>query len=55
MGHGFEYLRAVGRARLAGVISAKDGLKKFLKVTPAGLLRTDTARVRAEEKLDGSS
>jgi hypothetical protein len=25
------------QARLAGVISAKDGLKKFLKVTPSGL------------------
>ena len=33
--------------------SAKDGLKKFLKITTAGLLRTDAARIRAEEKLDG--
>jgi len=50
---GSDALPPDDRARLAGVISAKDGLKKFLKVTPSGLLRTDTARVRAEERLDG--
>jgi hypothetical protein len=50
---GSDTLSVEDRARLAGVISAKDGPKKFLKVTPSGMLRTDTARVRAEEKLDG--
>ena len=32
---------AATRPWLAGMILAKDGLKKFLKVTPCGLLRTD--------------
>ena len=50
---GTDELPADERGQLAGVISAKDGLKKFLKVTPSGLLRTDTVRVRAEERLDG--
>ena len=29
------------------------GLNRFLRVTPGGLLRTDKARARAEENLDG--
>lgn len=50
---GSDALSATGRARLSGVISTKDGLKKFLKTTPGGLLRIDTARIKAEQRLDG--
>ena len=41
------------RAELRGVISAKPGLNRYLRVTPGGLLRIDAARARAEENLDG--
>jgi hypothetical protein len=50
---GSDTLSATDRARLSGVISAKDGLKKFLKTTPGGLLRIDRARIKAEQRLDG--
>ena len=50
---GSDALSATGRAKLSGVIPAKDGLKKFLKTTPGGLLRIDTARIKAEQRLDG--
>ncbi len=50
---GTDALSAAGRARLGGVISTKDGLKKFLKTTQSGLLRIDTARIKAEQRLDG--
>jgi hypothetical protein len=41
------------RAELRGVISAKPGLNRYLRVTPGGLLRTDAAKAKAEENLDG--
>jgi len=41
------------RAELRGVISAKPGLNRYLRVTPGGLLRVDAAKARAEENLDG--
>jgi transposase len=41
------------RAELRGVISTKPGLNRYLRVTPGGLLRTDAARAKAEENLDG--
>jgi hypothetical protein len=50
---GTDALSATDRARLSGVISTKDGLKKFLKTTQSGLLRVDTARIKAEQRLDG--
>ena len=50
---GSDALSATDRARLAGVISTKDGLKKFLKTTASGLLRIDRARIKAEQRLDG--
>ncbi|MGH3409410.1 MAG: IS1634 family transposase [Mycobacterium sp.] len=50
---GTDTLSATDRARLSGVISAKDGLKKFLKTTTSGLLRIDTTRIKAEQRLDG--
>jgi hypothetical protein len=48
-----DKLTATKRAELRGVISAKPGLNRYLRVTPGGLLRTDAARVKAEENLDG--
>jgi hypothetical protein len=41
------------RAELRGVISTMPGLNRYLRVTPGGLLRTDAARAKAEENLDG--
>ncbi len=41
------------RAELRGVISTKPGLNRYLRVTPSGLLRTDAAKAKAEENLDG--
>lgn len=41
------------RAELRGVISTKPGLNRYLRVTPAGLLRTDAGKAKAEENLDG--
>ncbi|HUZ51473.1 MAG TPA: hypothetical protein VMU94_02940 [Streptosporangiaceae bacterium] len=36
------------------MISAEPGLNRYLRVTPGGLLRTDAAKNRAEENLDGT-
>src|SRR6201997_5683840 len=41
------------RAELRGGISTKPGLNRYLRVTPGGLLRTDAAKAKAEENLDG--
>ena len=41
------------RAELRGVISTRPGLNRYLRVTAGGLLRTDAARAKAEENLDG--
>jgi IS4 transposase len=41
------------RAELRGVISAKPGLNRYLRVTPGGLLRIDAGKAKAEENLDG--
>ncbi len=46
-------LSATRRAELRGKISTMPGLNRFLRVTPGGLLRTDKAKVKAEENLDG--
>jgi hypothetical protein len=46
-------LTAAERAKLEGTLAGKPGLKRFLRVTPAGLLRTDKAKVKTEENLDG--
>ena len=40
-------------AGLEGTLAGRPGLKRFLRVTPAGLLRVDKARIKAEENLDG--
>jgi hypothetical protein len=45
---------AVGeRGKIGGSLAGKPGLKRFLRVTPAGLLRIDMARIKAGENLDG--
>lgn len=50
---GADKLSATKRAELRGVISTKPGLHRYLRVTPAGLLRIDKATVKAETNLDG--
>ena len=50
---GTDALTAAERARIEGALAGKPGLKRFLRVTPAGLLRTGKARIKAEENLDG--
>src|SRR5260370_32406004 len=50
---GTDALTAAERARTAGTLAGKPALKRFLRVTPAGLLPIDKARTKAEENLDG--
>ena len=50
---GSDELSVTKRAELRGKISTMPGLNRFLRVTPGGLLRTDRARAKAEENLDG--
>jgi len=50
---GSDALGATKRGELRGRISTKPGLNRFLRVTPAGLLRVDHAAVKAEQRLDG--
>jgi len=50
---GTDKLSVTRRAELRGVISAKPGPNRYLRVTPGGLLRIDAAKVKAEENLDG--
>jgi hypothetical protein len=41
------------RGELRGKIAGKPGLNRYLRTTPAGKLRIDTAKIKAEENLDG--
>ena len=41
------------RGRIEGSLAARPGLKRFLRVTPGGLLRLDKAKTAAGENLDG--
>jgi hypothetical protein len=41
------------RDQIAGQLSTKPGLKRFLRQTPTGLLRVDNKKITAEERLDG--
>ena len=50
---GSDQLSPAERGKLEGSLAARSGLKRFLRVTPAGLLRVDKARISAEENLDG--
>jgi transposase len=48
-----DKLSATRRAELRGVISTKPGLHRYLRTTPAGLLRVDKHAIKAETNLDG--
>src|SRR6266498_1638148 len=48
-----DKLSATKRAELRGVISTKPGLHRYLRATPAGLLRVDKHAIKAEANLDG--
>ena len=50
---GTDTLTKVERAKIEGLLAGKPGLKRFLRVTPGGLLRIDKQKIKAEEKLDG--
>jgi hypothetical protein len=50
---GTDKLPKTERAHLAGQLSTKPGLKRFLRTTPGGLLRIDKKKIAAEQKLDG--
>ena len=41
------------RDELVGTLKTKPGLRRYLRRTPAGLLRVDKAAIKAEEHLDG--
>jgi hypothetical protein len=48
-----DRLTAAERDKLTGELSAKRGLKRFLRTTKSGLLRIDRAAVSSEAHLDG--
>ncbi|MFG2525409.1 hypothetical protein [Streptomyces sp. NPDC048527] len=50
---GTDKLPRPERDKLAGVLSTKPGLKRFLRATPGGLLRVDKKKIAAEANLDG--
>ena len=50
---GTDKLTRTERARIEGTLSDKPGLKRFLRVTPGGLLRVDKQKIRTETNLDG--
>ena len=50
---GTDKLTRTERARIEGTLSGKPGLKRFLRVTPGGLLRADKQKIRTETNLDG--
>lgn len=50
---GSDKLSKDKRAELRGVLSTKPGLKRYLRVTPGGLLRIDKAAIDREANLDG--
>lgn len=50
---GTDQLTATKRAELRGKISTMPGLNRFLRVTGAGLLRVDKAKITTEANLDG--
>jgi transposase len=50
---GSDKLTAEERQKLHGRLSAKRGLKRFIRTTKNGLLRIDRAAVKAEQHLDG--
>jgi Transposase DDE domain len=50
---GTDALSPADRGRLEGSLAGKPGLKRFLRLTPGGLLRVDKAKIKTEENLDG--
>jgi hypothetical protein len=50
---GTDALSEFKRGELRGKIAAKPGLNRYLRTTPAGKLRIDTTKIKAEENLDG--
>ena len=50
---GSDKLSKTKRAELRGKISTMPGLNRYLRVTPGGLLRVDTAAINTEAHLDG--
>jgi hypothetical protein len=50
---GSDKLSTDKRAELRGVLSTKPGLKRYLRVTPGGLLRIDRKAIDRETNLDG--
>jgi Transposase DDE domain len=48
-----DQLSEFKRGELRGKIAGKPGLNRYLRTTPAGKLRLDTAKIKAEENLDG--
>jgi hypothetical protein len=50
---GTDKLSRSRRDELAGVISTKPHLKRYLRRTPGGLLRVDAAAIKTETNLDG--
>ncbi|MET8003407.1 IS1634 family transposase [Nonomuraea glycinis] len=49
---GSDALSEFKRGELRGKIAGKPGLNRYLRTTPAGKLRIDTAKIKAEENLD---
>nr|BFD89247.1 IS1634 family transposase [Kitasatospora sp. Xyl93]BFD94111.1 IS1634 family transposase [Kitasatospora sp. Xyl93] len=50
---GTDKLSDFKRGELRGKLADKPGLNRYLRTTPAGKLRIDTAKIKAEENLDG--
>ena len=50
---GSDRLSERKRAELAGQLSTMPALRRYLRTTPAGLLRVDKAAITAQAKLDG--
>ncbi len=50
---GSDTLSATKRGELAGKISTKPGLNRYLRRSAGGLLRIDKAKITSEAKLDG--
>ena len=50
---GTDALTPAERGKIEGSLADKPGLRRFLRVTPGGLLRIDKSKVKAEENLDG--
>ena len=50
---GTDKLSDFKRGELRGKLTDKPGLNRYLRTTPAGKLRIDTAKIKTEENLDG--